>query len=260
MFAEEIAVDPSSAGPGQAGPGQAGPGVAAPTVQEVGDPVPVGPQVNPVTPDNTLQITRLATPILKSPEVAEHFYHYPRVTTLAWSAVAGANRYKVERQYSDGTWHPYPDVYTTAPATSYTFTFVGDQPGRWRVTAIDTTGAHLTSYASGYRTFSYTTGFKLATPIPISPTNGTHFYNYPRTTTLTWKPVPGAKSYKVERQYYFGSWYPYGDVTTTVSWYTFNFVGAQPGRWRVTAIGGTTPDALYINSLPSSWRVFTYHI
>lgn len=276
VFAEQNAADPISAGPGLAGPGVGGTDVggAAASVQIAGDPVPVGPQVdNAVIPADTEKnassgsdisvnaIPRLATPILKSPEIAEHFYHYPRVTTLAWNAVAGANRYKVERQYSDGTWHSYPDVYTTAPATSYTFTFVGDQPGRWRVTAIDTTGAHLTSYASAYRTFSYTTGFTLATPIKISPTNGTHFYNYPRTTTLTWKPIPGATGYKVERKYCLGTaCWDYPPVTTTQSYLNFNFVGAQPGKWRVTALGGTTPDAKYYDSVPSTWRVFTYHI
>jgi hypothetical protein len=52
--------------------------------------------------------------------------------------------------------------------------------------------------------------------------------------------VPGASFYKVEIQFQSGSnWSPLGPVksTRTIT-HTFDFVGAQPGRWRVWAVDG----------------------
>jgi hypothetical protein len=74
---------------------------------------------------------------------------------------------------------------------------------------------------------------KLLTPIP-----GQVFSNFPRTTTLTWEPVPGATSYQVEVQCdTCGStpWVTWITATTAQTTYTFNWVGAQSGRWRITA-------------------------
>jgi hypothetical protein len=83
--------------------------------------------------------------------------------------------------------------------------------------------------------------------IQISPEDGIVFEHYPRTTTLEWMSVPGAKSYTVEVDCYhccirsrwcadIGEKYRVEKNLTATS-YTFNFVGAQPGRWRVTAVG-----------------------
>ena len=201
--------------------------------------------------------TKLATPVLVSPYYNQHFYHYPRTTTLAWKPVAGATGYLVEKAYSDGTWHAYPVVTITAPlATTHTFDFIGDQPGRWRVTAIDSTGIHPASSPSAWRIFYYSTGLTLTVPVKVSPLNGTHFYNYPRTTTLTWKPVAGASGYTVETQYYYGVWSSSSSYTASTPSYTFDFVGAQPGRWRVKAEG----TGIYRDSDFSTWRYFTYHV
>ena len=41
----------------------------------------------------------------------------------------------------------------------------------------------------------------LATPILVSPTNGTKFQNYPRATTLVWQPVAHATGYQVDWQF-----------------------------------------------------------
>jgi hypothetical protein len=35
--------------------------------------------------------------------------------------------------------------------------------------------------------------------------------------------------------------------------YTFDFAGAQPGKWRVTTLGGA-----YRDSAASAWRWFTF--
>ncbi|HTX60953.1 MAG TPA: hypothetical protein VMC48_01470 [Methanobacterium sp.] len=203
----------------------------------------------------------LSTPTLTSPANGVTLNHYPRTTTLAWKPVTSATYYKVERQYQGGsTWTSYPVVYVYGNTnTHYTFNFVGDQQGRWRVTAYGTSGTY--SNPSSWYYFSYKTKFALATPKPISPANGANLYNYPRTTTLTWTQVPGATGYKIEKQFYSGGVWS-SSSTATVSGvhntcYTYNFVGMQPGRWRVTALDST---GNFYNSLASVWYYFTYHI
>jgi len=195
--------------------------------------------------------TALTVPTQLSPPDGSMFVHYPRTTTLQWSTVTGAASYKVEWQYQyNGTWSTgiFASGITT---TSYTFDFVGDQPGRWRVWAVSTNG--LEGPKSGWWGFSYIT----SPPTQISPPDGSVFDFYPRTTTLTWSAVPGAATYKLEIEWYDpgnGSWQPYPIVTglTTTS-YTFNFIGAQPGRWRVCAVSTNG-----LEGPKSSWWGFSY--
>jgi len=106
---------------------------------------------------------------------------------------------------------------------------------------------------------------KMSTPVQLSPKNESVYSNYPRTTTLEWSPVPGAVSYTVEVDCYHccqdnkwctdigRTWMVIPDVTTTN--YTFDFVGAQPGRWRVWAVNANGQA-----SLKSQWWYFTYKI
>jgi eukaryotic-like serine/threonine-protein kinase len=106
---------------------------------------------------------------------------------------------------------------------------------------------------------------KLTAPKQTSPKSGSVFSIYPRTTTLKWKPVSGAASYTVEIDCYHccqankwctdvgKTWQIFPGITTTS--YTFDFVGAQPGRWRVWAVdedGKAGPK--------SGWWTFTYKI
>jgi hypothetical protein len=86
---------------------------------------------------------------------------------------------------------------------------------------------------------------------------------FPRTTTLSWVPVAGAVSYQVVTEFGnasatnpfctvpadCGIWTPGGPFTTTGLTTTIGFVGAQPGRWRVTALnaaGGVISTSPYI--------------
>jgi hypothetical protein len=96
---------------------------------------------------------------------------------------------------------------------------------------------------------------QLATPKQISPAHGTEFSHVPRRTTLRWEPVIGAMSYTVEHAYKsrdtWKSYRPISGIETTS--YTFNFVGAQPGRWRVWAVG-----APGVESTKSAWWEFRY--
>lgn len=86
----------------------------------------------------------------------------------------------------------------------------------------------------------------LPPPVQLGPANGTSFDRYPRTTTLTWRPLEGAASYTVEIDCYgccqSGRWCTdvgkewKVETGITSTRYVFDFVGAQPGRWRVWAM------------------------
>ena len=103
----------------------------------------------------------------------------------------------------------------------------------------------------------------ISAPIKLSPPNGSVFSHFPRTTTLKWSAVPGVKNYTVEVDCYHccqvnkwctdvnRTWQVVPGLTQTN--YTFNFVGAQPGRWRVWAV-----DADGKASPKSSWWYFSY--
>lgn len=103
----------------------------------------------------------------------------------------------------------------------------------------------------------------LTAPIQLSPANGTVFDHYPRTTTLQWSPVSGAANYTVEIDCYhccqidawctdIGQvWQVVPRISTTS--HTFDFVGAQPGRWRVWAV-----DAKGQVGPQSGWWEFRY--
>jgi hypothetical protein len=110
-------------------------------------------------------------------------------------------------------------------------------------------------------TFSH--GAVLAVPRQKSPTNGSVFSNFPRTTRLDWDPVPGAAKYVVEIDCFScctaGKWCT--DVgkqwkvvpNLTATDYTFDFVGAQPGRWRVWAVSASGEEGP-----KSGWWEFKY--
>ena len=95
----------------------------------------------------------LAPPRPLSPENGAVFNHYPRTTRLEWSAVPGAVSYAVELEVcqpggSDGTECRDPQLLqirgnpplSGIEGTSYEFLFIGAQPGRWRVWAVDANG------------------------------------------------------------------------------------------------------------------------
>ncbi len=207
------------------------------------------------------EATPWGAPVLVSPNSGTALYHYPRATTLAWKPVTGATSYKVERAYySGGTWHAYSAVTVTGNTNcKYTFNFVGDQQGRWRVTAYKPS---VYSTPSAWWTFSYNTKPQMETPILTNPYPNEAFEHYPRQITLSWKMVPAAVGYKIEIAYCLSdkvTCWNYTPVTITdalKSYYTFNFVGAQPGKWRVTALGAPT----YRDSTPSAWRWFSFGI
>jgi tetratricopeptide (TPR) repeat protein len=103
-------------------------------------------------------------------------------------------------------------------------------------------------------------GPELPAPKLLSPTSRASFSHFPRETTLVWGEVPGAASYVVEWDYKGSdAWAseqrggPGVIVRSAQPTATFNFIGAQDGRWRVWAI-----DAQGREGAKSEWREFTY--
>ena len=102
----------------------------------------------------------LSAPILQSPADGSEFDIYPRVTTLKWQAVDGAAGYLLEimacSSSNPANCFSHPMIEQTSRETAetqYTFNFIGAQPGKWRVMAIDSSGK--TGEPSGWWTFSY---------------------------------------------------------------------------------------------------------
>jgi len=217
------------------------------------------PEEQPAAALGLYQATAWGAPVLVSPANGTALNHYPRTTTLAWQPVTGAVSYLVEAAYLSGTtWVAYPTVTVSGnSSSSYTFAFIGDQKGRWRATAFDGTNY---SPASAWWTFSFNTRPQMPTPTLTGPANNVVFGQYLRTLTLSWKMVPATAGYNLEIAYCDAARvtcvsYPTVNITDPLaSDYTFNFVGAQPGKWRVTALGGGT----YRDSTPSAWRWFTF--
>jgi hypothetical protein len=98
-------------------------------------------------------------------------------------------------------------------------------------------------------------------PKLISPVDGTVFENgSPRRTSFQWEPSPGAVSYLFEWDYsYNGVWDAEANKRLGMGFpvqgtqYSLDFVGAQPGRWRVWPVSAAGP-----RGLPSEWRGFKY--
>jgi hypothetical protein len=210
--------------------------------------------------------TPLAIPELVSPINNQHFPPYPRTLNLAWKAVPGATGYVVTLQFYSNTpqgktWLAKPPF--TVTGTSMMVDFPANVPGRWCISAVDSTGAHTTSPDSSWGTFDFTV-LILDTPTLVSPVDGQVFSNYPRRTALSWKPVGGATGYFVtvdcclDRQVSPASkWQNVLKGTVQDTSLTFDFVGAQPGRWSVMAIDNTNGHQ---QSATTSWRNFSYTI
>ncbi|MCB9452133.1 MAG: SH3 domain-containing protein [Anaerolineaceae bacterium] len=100
----------------------------------------------------------------------------------------------------------------------------------------------------------------LPAPTPLLPANGTVYNIFPRTTTLVWSPVDGATVYIIEIESCLPGTNPLvcePYITTNVlsnqTSYTFSFVGAQPGRWRVWAVDVSSQEGA-----KSDWWTFTH--
>ncbi len=99
---------------------------------------------------------------------------------------------------------------------------------------------------------------ELVAPTLLSPAVDAAFHAYPRVLTLEWEPVPGALRYRVDIECYgccaaHQFCYLHSETTSGTSYTLDNFVGDQPGRWRVRAI-----SAAGVAGPPCDWRRFTF--
>lgn len=100
----------------------------------------------------------------------------------------------------------------------------------------------------------------ISVPRPLSPADRTSFTHFPRTVTLAWEAVPSAKGYKVEIEFDSSGgqaspqWHTFGSITNVnATAYTFDFIGSQPGRWRVWSV-----DAKGQDGPKNDWWVFFF--
>lgn len=122
---------------------------------------PMGPQ-GPQGPEGPV-VTQLEAPTLLSPGNLTIFNHFPRTTSLLWSSVSGAAIYQLQVDYGWNcsaidaclNWSGENEYYDRLlEQTFFVFDFVGAQPGRWRVRAIDSNGK--LGLWSQYRYFKFT--------------------------------------------------------------------------------------------------------
>jgi hypothetical protein len=108
----------------------------------------------------------LPAPGQRSPKDATEFNRFPRATKLEWEPVEGAVSYSVEIDVcqgglprTSGCKNPQPLLLKNNPpttgiaSTSYDFYFIGAQPGRWRVWAVDKEGRE--GFKSPWSVFIY---------------------------------------------------------------------------------------------------------
>jgi hypothetical protein len=103
----------------------------------------------------------LPAPELLAPSDRSVFDIFPRTTTFEWTTVAGAVGYGLEIDYCqnsnpwclDGVRSDFLWFETRHPGTTFTINFVGAQPGRWIVWAVD--GQGRMGAKSAWRSFLY---------------------------------------------------------------------------------------------------------
>jgi TonB family protein len=100
----------------------------------------------------------------------------------------------------------------------------------------------------------------LPAPQLIAPPDHALFDSYPRRLSCKWAPAAGALSYLLEWDYMeHDAWHaesqgiPGTAFVVNGTKYTFNFTGAQSGRWRVWPVNNTGQ-----RGNPSEWRTFRY--
>jgi TonB family protein len=100
----------------------------------------------------------------------------------------------------------------------------------------------------------------LPAPIPISPPDHAMFEGYVRRLTCKWEASPGAVAYLLEWDYMDqGAWHaessgiPGTAYEASATEASIEFIGAQPGRWRVWPVNSNGQ-----RGNPSEWRSFRF--
>jgi hypothetical protein len=95
---------------------------------------------------------------------------------------------------------------------------------------------------------------QIAPPELVAPIAGAKLNMFPRKIVFEWKHIEGANKYEIVVEYNDGKWHLLKNAITNVPSYTLNFIGKQPGRWRVKSFSKATGKA----GVYSEWREFTY--
>jgi hypothetical protein len=144
-------------------------------------------------------------------------------------------------------------------------------PDHWRKllrTALVFLAGVFSSYVGGILLLPLASSYdppKLEPPQLSRPFDNTIFNEYPGKTTRTWLPVKGADHYLVEVQYCrmpcnppADQWYDaphYPVMVRGEESYTYPFIAANHGRWRVIAVGLDQ-----IRGQPSKWWHFRHEL
>jgi hypothetical protein len=185
-------------------------------------------------------------------------------------AVVAGNEIRMLSMQTGATWRatvtpsfaPRNTFTWSAPEANNIFISAGD--GYVDVHAVvggENIAADAEAHVTGFYTDPSTGATTQGTTMLI---NSFSFNHFPRTTSLAWNAVPGAVAYHVVTEFGNGSdpsppfcsvpatcttWtvQAAGSTYTTALTHVFDFVGSQPGRWRVFAIGA---DGTVINTSP----------
>jgi serine/threonine protein kinase len=144
-----------------------------------------------------------------------------------------------------------PDIATATPNTAPTATAPAvSSPINTPITATTPVAVNGTQTAVVAALLS-------TAPTLTSPVEGATLEQIPRTLTLVWETVPGATNYQIEVEYCDPSCdvlaIAYLAVNVSGTSYTFDFVDAKPGRWRVRA----ATEAGLVGPF-SGWRTFRF--
>lgn len=122
----------------------------------------------------------IGTPIPQSPTCGTELHNYPRVLNLVWTPAVSANRHEVEIDCLSCTQVGKWDSEVGASkhlgplsGTSTTYTFPGDNDGRWRVRGMVLAGGgfneHRYGWWSDWCKFSFKTGQRQLSPVALKP-------------------------------------------------------------------------------------------
>jgi hypothetical protein len=211
---------------------------------------------------NTRDIVKIELDV-SGPHVTVHVWGACQPTPCDWGAKSGI---AYSNSVSESVTNNTEDISVMFPQGFATTTLMirADGAGRIVVTNLTqfTDGSGRDNYTD-VQTFERDKGAGFSAPFLLSPKCGSVFNFFPRTTRLQWQSVNGASSYTVEIDCLgccaIGKWCTDAGKTWQVVrgikglGYTFDFVGAQPGRWRVWAVGNGNEEGP-----KSEWCEFTY--
>ncbi len=110
----------------------------------------------------------LPAPVQLAPSDGVRLHGFPRTVVFQWSKVRGASGYAIEIDYYAGQWSSQigkPTFIKRVKDPTFTFDFYADQPGCWRVWALEKKNQR-TAQVSAWSVFSFGPDNQLIPPPP----------------------------------------------------------------------------------------------